>query len=78
MSHPEANPLCVYQTEKGASINLQVKDIIINVQGLSGTEEGNELAEALLTIMARRRNVLPRLVGDRIPTELLRRLREAP
>lgn len=76
MPHPVANPLCVYETEKGTGINLKVKGVTINVQGLSSTEEAEELAGVLLLVMARRRNALPRLVSERTPTELLKRLRE--
>lgn len=76
MPHPVAQPLGVYPTEEGACVNLQLQKLKIQINGFSDQEEAEEVAEAILTILARRRNVLPRLVGDRTPGELVKRLRE--
>jgi hypothetical protein len=76
MPHPVAQPLGVYQTEEGACMNLQLQKLKIHVNGCDSIEEAEEVAEAILQAVARKRGLLPRLVGDRTPGELLKRLRE--
>ena len=76
MPHPVANPLCVYQTEEGASVNLQLKKLRIQINGFDSVEEAEEVAEAILQAVAKKRGVLPRLVGERSPRELMKRIRD--
>lgn len=68
-----AGPLNIDQTETGTALRFQAGRLRGTLEGLESEDEARELGEAVLLVLARRRNKLPPRVADRT----ISRLREA-
>lgn len=71
-------PLIIDQTETGTVLRVHAGRLRVTVEGLESEAEAQELGEAMLTALARRRNKLPARVADRTPGRLREALEASP
>jgi hypothetical protein len=73
-----AGLLTIDQTETGTVLRFQAGRLRVVVEGLESEAEAQELGEAMLAALARRRGRLPARVADRTPARLREALEGAP